>query len=156
MGCYTELGFIYINIQPESFNLLFKSNELSIYFWKKNKVITLTKKNVKHRSEVFDTIIFDNTTAKHYSYLGHSVVGSNCNIAAGTITADYRHDGKNHITLVKGQKIDTGRRKLGSIIADNVNTGINTSIYPGRNFFPNTNSKPGEVIINDVKDEQQN
>lgn len=59
---------------------------------------------VRFRGEAFDSIIMDNTTAKHNCYLGHSVVGENANIAAGTVTADYRHDGEEHVTVVKGRK----------------------------------------------------
>ncbi len=88
----------------------------------------------------------DNTTSKHTSYAAHSVIGEHVNIGAGTITADYRHDGKNNITIVNGNKIDTGRRKLGAFIGDNVNTGIGTLIYPGRKLWPGTYTSPGEIV----------
>jgi len=48
-------------------------------------------------------VIMDNTTAKHTSYIGHSVIGENVNIAGGTITADYRHDGKDHTATIGGR-----------------------------------------------------
>jgi len=101
------------------------------------------------KTEVVDCIIMANTTAKHFGYLGHSVIGGNCNIGAGTITADYRHDGKNHMTLVNGQKVDSGRRKLGAFMGDNVKTGIHTSIYPGRKIWPNLGTLPGEIVTAD-------
>jgi NDP-sugar pyrophosphorylase family protein len=34
-------------------------------------------------------------------------------------------------TKIKNQMIDSGRRKLGSIIGDSVKTGINSSFSPG-------------------------
>jgi len=101
------------------------------------------------RSEIVDSIIMDGVKAKHHSYLGYSVVGENSNIAAGTITADYRHDGGSHMTVVNGQKVNSGRRKLGAFIGDNVKTGINTCIYPGRKIWPNQSTLPGEVITKD-------
>ena len=110
---------------------------------------TIIMDNVRIRAEAYDVVIMDNTTAKHVCYLGHSVIGENCNIAAGTITADYRHDGKNNHTLVKGCKIDSGRRKLGAFIGDNVNTGIGTLIYPGRKIWNNMTTLPGEVVKED-------
>ncbi len=106
--------------------------------------------NVKFGGEVVNSIIMDNTTAKHNCYIGHSVIGENVNIAAGTITSDYRHDGKNHFTIIKGKKIDTGLRKIGAFIGDNVCTGINTSIYPGRKIWPNLSTLPGEVVTKDL------
>jgi bifunctional UDP-N-acetylglucosamine pyrophosphorylase/glucosamine-1-phosphate N-acetyltransferase len=105
--------------------------------------------NVRFRGEVVDSILMDNTTAKHSCYIGHSVVGENVNIAAGTVTADYRHDGESHSTTAGGRKINTGMKKLGAFIGDNVRTGINTSIYPGRKIWPNLSTLPGEIVSKD-------
>ena len=105
--------------------------------------------NCKVRAEIFDAIIGDHSVAKHTSYVAHSVLGEDVNIGAGTVTADYRHDGKNHMTVVKGEKIDSGRRKLGSFMGDHVRTGIGTLIYPGRKLWPWTGTLPGEVVNKD-------
>jgi len=105
--------------------------------------------NVRFRGEIVNSIVMDSTTAKHTCYIGHSVIGEKVNIAAGTVTGDYRHDGKDHVTLVKGEKVDTGIRKLGAFIGDGVHTGINTSIYPGRKIWPGLSTLPGEVIKED-------
>lgn len=101
-------------------------------------------------SEVIDCIIMDHVISKHYSYLGHSIIGEGCNIGAGTITADFRHDGKDNITVVNGKKVDSKRRKLGAFLGDKVNTGINTSIYPGRKIWPGKTTLPGEVVTKDI------
>ena len=111
---------------------------------------TILLDKVRTRAEIVDSLLMKGTTAKHDSYIGHSVIGQDCNIAAGTITADYRHDGKNNSTLIQGVKVDTGRRKLGAFIGDKVNTGIHTSIYPGRKIWPNKSTLPGEVVSKDV------
>jgi UDP-N-acetylglucosamine diphosphorylase/glucosamine-1-phosphate N-acetyltransferase len=105
--------------------------------------------NIRFRGEVVNSVIMDGTTAKHACYIGHSVIGENCNIAAGTVTADFRHDGGNHFTVIKGKKVGTGLRKLGAFIGDSVNTGINTSIYPGRKIWPRLSTLPGEVVDKD-------
>lgn len=107
--------------------------------------------NCKIRAEVYDAVIMDNTTAKHFSYIGHSVIGENNNIAAGTITADYRHDSENNKTLIKGKKVDSGRRKLGAFIGDDVRTGIGTLIYPGRKIWPGKTTLPGEIVKKDIE-----
>jgi UDP-N-acetylglucosamine diphosphorylase/glucosamine-1-phosphate N-acetyltransferase len=107
--------------------------------------------NVRFRGEVVNSVIMDGTTAKHSCYIGHSVIGENVNIAAGTVTADFRHDGKNHSTIIKGRKVDTGLRKLGAFIGDNVNTGINTTIYPGRKIWPGLATLPGEIVQKDKR-----
>jgi UDP-N-acetylglucosamine diphosphorylase/glucosamine-1-phosphate N-acetyltransferase len=105
--------------------------------------------NCRIRAEVVDSVIMDGTTAKHHSYIGHSVIGEDVNIACGTVTADYRHDGKEHTAMIKGSKVDSMRRKLGAFIGDSVRTGINTSIYPGRMIWPGRTTLPGEVVSKD-------
>lgn len=111
---------------------------------------TLILDNCRICTEVVDSIIMEGTTAKHYSYIGHSVIGKGCNIAAGTVTADYRHDGKNNVSRIKGILVNTGRKKLGTIIGDGVKTGINTSIFPGRKIWPGNTTMPGEVVSKDI------
>jgi UDP-N-acetylglucosamine diphosphorylase/glucosamine-1-phosphate N-acetyltransferase len=81
--------------------------------------------------EVKNSAIMDGTKIGHLSYIGDSVVGSNCNFGAGTIASNLRHDKANIRSYIKGQPEDSGRRKLGAIMGDDVKTGIHTSIYPG-------------------------
>ncbi len=100
--------------------------------------------------EIKNTILFDNASVGHLSYVGDSVLGYNVNFGAGTITANLRHDNLNIKTPLKGEMIDTGRRKLGTIIGDNVHTGINTSIYPGRKIWPDLGTLPGAIVTKDI------
>jgi len=111
---------------------------------------TILMDKVRTRGEIVDSVLMDNVTAKHNCYLGHSVVGEKTNIAAGTITADYRHDSGTNKTLIKGVKVDTGRKKLGAFIGDNVRLGIGTLIYPGRKIWPNQTTTPGQIVKEDL------
>ncbi len=99
--------------------------------------------------EIKNSIIMDNAKVPHLSYIGDSVVGKNSNLGAGTITANLKHDNKNVRSVVKGKPVDTGRRKFGAIVADDVHTGINTTIYPGRKIWPGLGTLPGEVVDKD-------
>ncbi|MDZ4860613.1 MAG: sugar phosphate nucleotidyltransferase [Candidatus Hydrogenedentes bacterium] len=105
---------------------------------------------VGHSVEIKNSILFDRAAVPHLSYVGDSVIGERANLGAGTITANFRHDGKNIAATVKGVRVDSGRRKFGAIIGDDVHTGINTSIYPGRMLYPHTVTFPGEAIRKDV------
>lgn len=100
--------------------------------------------------EIKNCVILSNTNVGHLSYIGDSVLGEKVNLGAGTTTSNLRHDGKNHRSMVHGQLLDTGRRKFGAIIGDGVHTGINTSIYPGRKFWPNTSTRPAEIVQHDL------
>lgn len=78
-------------------------------------------------TEIKNSIIIGRTNVPHMNYVGDSIIGEGCNLGAGTKIANLRLD-KGNISI-KG--IDTGRRKLGAIIGDNVQTGINSSINLG-------------------------
>jgi len=99
--------------------------------------------------EIKNSVIMDNTNVPHLSYIGDSIIGENSNIGAGTITANLRHDNKNVKSVVKGEVVDTGKKKIGAIIANNVHTGINTTIYPGKKIWPEVNTLPGEIVYKD-------
>jgi len=86
---------------------------------------------VGNACEVKNSILMDGTHIGHLSYVGDSLVGENCNIAAGTITANYRLDAKTVKMVVKDKIMDTGRTKLGVVFGDNVKTGINALFMPG-------------------------
>ncbi len=100
--------------------------------------------------ELKNTILFTGARVPHLSYVGDSVIGENANLGAGTITGNLRHDNANVQSAVKGQLVDTARRKFGTIVGDNVKTGIDTMIYPGRKFWPGTSTAPGTAVTKDV------
>jgi bifunctional UDP-N-acetylglucosamine pyrophosphorylase/glucosamine-1-phosphate N-acetyltransferase len=96
--------------------------------------------------EVKNCVIGDGTKIGHLSYCADSIIGGDCNFGAGTITANLRHDKADVKVMIKGEKIDAGRRKLGVIMGDKCKTGIHTSFYPGRKMGPETFTLPGEVV----------
>ncbi len=108
------------------------------------------KCHVGQAVEVKNSIFMDKVAAGHLSYIGDTIVCSNTNFGAGTITSNFRHDGKNHRSIVCGELIDTGRRKFGSIIGENVHTGIHTSIYPGRKIWADVSTLPGDIVKYDI------
>ncbi|MEM2868829.1 MAG: sugar phosphate nucleotidyltransferase [Thermoplasmata archaeon] len=81
--------------------------------------------------EVKNSIIMSRTHIPHLSYVGDSVIGESCNLGAGTIIANLRLDEKKIRSSVRGERVDTGRRKLGVIMGDGVKTGVNCTIDAG-------------------------
>jgi bifunctional UDP-N-acetylglucosamine pyrophosphorylase/glucosamine-1-phosphate N-acetyltransferase len=96
--------------------------------------------------EIKNTIIMENTHVGHLSYVGDSVIGRRCNFGAGTKVANLRHDGKNIKVMIKDKILDSGRRKLGVIMGDDVHTGINTSINIGVIMEKGRCTSPGEIV----------
>jgi len=100
--------------------------------------------------EIKNCIIGSHTNINHLSYLGDSIIGSNVNLGAGFITANLRHDEGTVKSSVNGILVDTKRKKLGTIIGDNVKTGIGTIVYPGRKIWNDKTTNPQEKVERDI------
>lgn len=96
--------------------------------------------------EVKNSIIMENTHVGHLSYVGDSIIGSDCNFGAGTKVANLRHDGASIKVLINGIVMDSGRRKLGTIMGDHVHTGINSMLNVGTVIEAESNIMPGAFI----------
>ncbi len=96
--------------------------------------------------EVKNSAIFDGTKIGHLSYVGDSVIGRGCNFGAGTICSNLRHDKATIKSFIKGNRVNSGRRKLGAIIGDSVSTGIHTTIYTGTVIEPGYWGLPAAVL----------
>jgi UDP-N-acetylglucosamine diphosphorylase/glucosamine-1-phosphate N-acetyltransferase len=91
--------------------------------------------------EVKNSIIMSGSKIPHFNYVGDSVIGEHCNLGAGTKIANLKLDKSN----IKVNEIDTKRRKLGAIIGDGVQTGINSSINVGTLIGNNSFIGPGAL-----------
>ncbi len=101
-------------------------------------------------SEIKASILFEGAAAPHQNYVGDSILGAHVNLGCGANTANLRHDGQHIKCLVRGEFVDTGRRKLGALIGDGAHVGINTAIYPGRSIWPGLTTLPGSVVRFDI------
>lgn len=139
-GCYI-MGPVYIgencDIGPNSFMRKYTSLGNNV--------------SVGNAVELKNSIIMDNTNVNHLSYVGDSIIGSNCNIAAGTNIANLRFDDGNVKIVVKNEKIDSGRRKMGVVFGDGVKTGINSSFNPGVKVGVNSRIGAGVILSKDLE-----
>ncbi|MFX1332536.1 MAG: bifunctional sugar-1-phosphate nucleotidylyltransferase/acetyltransferase, partial [Promethearchaeota archaeon] len=100
--------------------------------------------------EVKNSLVMDGSSIGHLSYVGDSVIGRKVNFGAGTITANLRHDDQSVKVTVKGKRVDSGRRKLGSIVGDGVKTGIGTLLAPGVVIHQGARTGIGVIVERDV------
>ena len=107
--------------------------------------------SVGNAVEIKNSIIMDNTNVNHLTYVGDSIIGSKCNIAAGTNIANLRFDDGTVKINVKGDKIDSGRRKMGVVFGDGVKTGINSSFNPGVKVGVNSRIGAGAIVSKDLE-----
>lgn len=108
--------------------------------------------HIGNACEIKASIIFDRTHIGHLSYIGDSIIGENCNLGAGTITANLRLDDDTVKVMIKSELVDSGRKKLGVIMGDGVKTGIDVNLMPGVKIGPGAWIGPGVTIYRDVEE----
>ena len=80
--------------------------------------------------ELKNVILFDHVQTPHYNYVGDSVLGYKAHMGAGSITSNVKSD--KTLVVVKGDvNIETGLKKFGAILGDNVEVGCNSVLNPG-------------------------
>lgn len=88
--------------------------------------------------EIKSSILFAGTAAAHFNFVGDSLVGSEVNFEAGSVTANHyneRKDKRIFITLAGARK-DTGVVKFGALIGDGSRIGANAVLSPGTILSP--------------------
>jgi bifunctional UDP-N-acetylglucosamine pyrophosphorylase/glucosamine-1-phosphate N-acetyltransferase len=93
----------------------------------------------------------NNSNIPHQNYIGDSIISENCNFGAGSKVANLRLDNKNIWVFINGIKIHTRRRKLGSIVGDNVQIGINSTLNIGTLIGNDVFIGPGALVSGEIK-----
>lgn len=76
--------------------------------------------------------MFNESQTPHFNYVGDSVIGYKSHIGAGGITSNLKSDKSNVVVKsADGENIETGLRKFGAILGDNVEVGCNSVLNPG-------------------------
>lgn len=102
-------------------------------------------------SEVKNSIIYSRATV-HRAYVGDSVIDSDARIGAGVVTANKRYDRGEVKSLLKDEKVGTGKKALGAIIGAGANLGTNSTTMPGVKIGVAATVWPGKVQFEDVPD----
>jgi len=105
---------------------------------------------VGNACEVKNSIVMADTHVPHQNYVGDSILGERCNLGAGTKVANLRLDESTIKVLWKGAEVDTGLRKLGVIMGDDVKVGINASIDTGTIIGEGSFIGPGATVRGNV------
>lgn len=90
----------------------------------------------------------------HSNYIGDSVLDSDISLGSGTVLANLRLDDGKITSIVKDEKIETGRNKLGAMIASHVRIGVNTSTMPGVKIGSGSFIGAGVVLTKDCEEGQ--
>lgn len=87
---------------------------------------------IGNSTELKNVIIFDVVQVPHYNYVGDSVLGYRSHMGAGALTSNVKQD-KTLVTLALpgGERVETGLKKFGAILGDQVEIGCNSVLNPG-------------------------
>ena len=97
---------------------------------------------VGNSTELKNVILFNKVQVPHYNYIGDSILGYKSHMGAGSITSNVKSDKKLVIVKNGEEKIETGLKKFGSMVGDNVEVGCGSILNPGSVIGRNTNIYP--------------
>ncbi len=86
---------------------------------------------VGNSTELKNVVLFDKVQVPHYNYVGDSVLGYKAHMGAGSITSNVKSDKSLVVIKQPGNPIETGRKKVGAMLGDNVEVGCNSVLNPG-------------------------
>ena len=101
---------------------------------------------VGNSTELKNVILFNKVQVPHYNYVGDSVLGFKSHMGAGSITSNVKSD-KTLVTVQgEGIRIETGLKKMGAMLGDNVEVGCNSVLNPGTVIGRNSNIYPTSMV----------
>lgn len=89
--------------------------------------------NIGPGCEIKSSIICNASAIAHLNYIGNSIIGSRVNFEAGAVAANHynERDNKYISVLYKGNLLETGVKKFGSLVGDDSKIGANAVLSPG-------------------------
>lgn len=101
---------------------------------------------VGNSTELKNVILFNRVQVPHYNYVGDSILGYMSHMGAGSITSNVKSD-KTLVVIKNGEElIETGIKKVGAMLADNVEVGCNSVLNPGTVICTDTNIYPTSCV----------
>ena len=114
---------------------------------------------VGNSTELKNVILFNKVQVPHYNYVGDSVLGYKSHMGAGAVTSNVKSD-KSLVKVKVGEKtIETGLKKFGAMLGDEVEVGCGSVLNPGTvvgnhsNIYP-LSSVRGFVPANSIYKKQ--
>ena len=114
---------------------------------------------VGNSTELKNVVLFNRVQVPHYNYVGDSILGYKSHMGAGSITSNVTSDKALVKVRCNGQVIETGLKKFGAMLGDNVEVGCGSVLNPGTvigrgsNIYP-LSSVRGYVAGNSIYKKQ--
>ena len=101
---------------------------------------------VGNSTELKNVVLFNKVQVPHYNYVGDSILGYKAHMGAGSITSNVKSDKTLVVIKAIGNPIETGLKKVGAMLGDNVEVGCNSVLNPGTVIGKNSNVYPTSCV----------
>jgi len=101
---------------------------------------------VGNSTELKNVVLFNKVQVPHYNYVGDSVLGYKAHMGAGSITSNVKSDKTLVVIKGNGEHIETGLKKVGAMLGDQVEVGCNSVLNPGTVIGKNSNIYPTSCV----------
>lgn len=101
---------------------------------------------VGNSTELKNVILFNKVQVPHYNYVGDSILGFKAHMGAGSITSNVKSDKTLVVVKAVGEQMETGLKKFGAMLGDNVEVGCNSVLNPGTVIGRNSNVYPTSMV----------
>ncbi len=101
---------------------------------------------VGNSTELKNVVLFNKVQVPHYNYVGDSVLGFKAHMGAGSVTSNVKSDKTLVVVKAKEGQIETGLKKFGAMLGDNVEVGCNSVLNPGTVIGRETNIYPTSCV----------
>lgn len=97
---------------------------------------------VGNSTELKNVVLFNKVQVPHYNYVGDSILGFKSHMGAGSITSNVKSDKKLVVVKTEKEKIETGMKKFGAMLGDEVEVGCGSVLNPGTVVGSHSNIYP--------------
>ena len=97
---------------------------------------------VGNSPELKNVVLFNKVQVPHYNYVGDSILGYKAHMGAGSITSNVKSDKKPVIVKAGTERLETGLKKFGAMIGDEVEVGCGSILNPGTVVGPRSSIYP--------------
>lgn len=97
---------------------------------------------VGNSTELKNVILFNKVQVPHYNYVGDSILGYKSHMGAGSITSNVKSDKKLVVVKTPEGNIETGIKKFGAMLGDEVEVGCGSVLNPGTIVGSHSNIYP--------------
>ena len=101
---------------------------------------------VGNSTELKNVILFNKVQVPHYNYVGDSILGYKAHMGAGSITSNVKSDKTLVVVRAGEESLETGLKKFGAMLGDNVEVGCNSVLNPGTVIGRQANIYPTSMV----------